>query len=289
MLYNMKDATRVANQHNFAIGAFNIANSEFVEAVVEAAEEQNSPAILEFHPDELNFIGDSFIAYALKRAEASKVPIVVHLDHGSTFEDCKRAIDLGFTSVMIDASSDSFEDNVRKTKEVVSYAHKHNVSVEAELGTIGANAGTIEQTGAEIIYTNPDDVNQFVKQTDVDTLAVAIGTAHGKYPKDFVPMLRIDILEQITNLVSIPLVLHGGSSNDDEQIKRAIPYNIGKINISTDMKQAYYAKNREEFNKFSIDQFYEPNQVNVNPRKAAKELIVSKMQLFNSVNMADKY
>lgn len=279
----------VAKQYNFAIGAFNISNSEFIEAVIESAEENKSPAIIEFHPDELKFVGDSFIKYAIDRASEAQVPIVLHLDHGSSFEDCKKAIDLGFTSVMIDASHDSFEENIQKTQEVIEYARKFNVSVEAELGTIGSNAGTIEKTGSEIIYTNPEDVRQFVEETDVDTLAIAIGTAHGKYPNNFVPKLRIDILKKISELVDIPLVLHGGSSNDDKEIEMAIPFNISKINISTDMKQAFYAANRADFSETTIDNFYEPNMVNVNPRSAAKKLIVEKMKLFNSIGMADKY
>jgi fructose-bisphosphate aldolase class II len=213
--------------------------------IIDIAQETNSPAILAIHPDELAFIRPPFIKTVIEEAIKASVPFCIHLDHGSTIEQIMLAIQSGFTSVMIDASTQSLEDNIAITQKVVELAHAVNVSVEGELGTIGTTDPEAEAGTDDIIYVDPNDVETFVNATDVDTLAVAIGTAHGLYPKNMEPKLRIDLLEEITTKVDIPLVLHGGSGNPDEEIAKAVTRGINKINISSDIKDAFYQKCRE--------------------------------------------
>ena len=184
MLMNMKELLSVANEHNFAVPAFNIGTGQILNAVVECCEEKQAPVILAIHPNELEFQGDSFIEMCKDRANKSHVPMCIHLDHGATMEQVQRAIRCGFTSVMIDASSESFEDNIKITKEVIKVAHPLGVSVEAELGTIGdikEDSGNREIGSKEIIFTKPEDAKKFVEETGCDTLAIAIGTAHNMF------------------------------------------------------------------------------------------------------------
>lgn len=248
MLMNMKELLSVANEHNFAVPAFNIGSGQILNAVIDCCEEKQAPVILAIHPDELEFQGDSFIEMCKDRANKTKVPVAIHLDHGATMEQVLRAIRCGFTSVMIDASSESFDDNIKITKEVIKVAHPLGVSVEAELGTIGdikEDTGNREIGSKEIIYTKPEDAVKFVAETGCDTLAIAIGTAHGLYPEDFEPHLKQDLLTEIKEKVSIPLVLHGGSANPDSEIAEAVKRGINKINISSDIKDAFYQQTRK--------------------------------------------
>ena len=173
------------------------------------------------------------------------MPVCIHLDHGSSLAQIMEAIQCGFTSVMIDASTRPLEENIAICKQVVELAHPVNVSVEGELGTIGTTGPEAEAGADVIIYTNPDDVVTFVEATGVDTLAVAIGTSHGIYPKDRKPELKLDLLKEIASRVDIPLVLHGGSANPDDEIAAAVTLGINKINISSDIKDAFYQKCRE--------------------------------------------
>lgn len=215
MLMNMKDLLAVARTHNFAIPAFNISSNMLLTGVMEASEEKQSPVILAIHPDELRFVHTSFVKAAIEEAINASVPVCIHLDHGASVAHIMEAIRAGFTSVMIDASTYPLEDNIAICKRIVEIAHAVNVSVEGELGTIGTTGPEAEAGAEEIIYTNPDDVVTFVNATGVDTLAVAIGTSHGIYPKDRKPELKLDLLKEIRARVAIPLVLHGGSANPD--------------------------------------------------------------------------
>jgi len=287
MLMNMKELLKVAYKHNFAVGSFNVANSEFVRVVIEAAEEKNAPAIIQIHPNEIELVGDEFIAYVREKCRNTKVPMAIHLDHGSSVKDVMRAIRNGYTSVMIDASHASFEDNISITKEVVKIAHDVNVSVEAELGTIGSNEGSSEGGADEILYTDPEDAKRFVEETGIDTLAVAIGTSHGQYKHAGKPELRLDLLEEINHRIGIPLVLHGGSDNKDEEISQTYLHGIAKINLSTDMKSAFFG----EMRRFLTEQqeAYEPDVIMPSARKAAQKVVKQKMDLFNSTNKAHLY
>lgn len=217
MLMNMTELLQVAQKHNFAVPAFNMSSNMILTGVIEASEEKNAPVIIAIHPDELSFLTDDFMPAVREAAMRTHIPVVIHLDHGSTFEQVCHAIRVGFTSVMIDASLKSFEDNIAITKKVIEVAKPLNVSVEAELGTIGVTGNGESEGTSQIIYTRPEDVREFLSQTGVDTLAIAIGTSHGIYPKNMTPKLRIDILQEIKQLVDIPLVLHGGSANPEDR------------------------------------------------------------------------
>ena len=232
MLVNMKQMLSVAKDNHFAVGAFNISESNLVRCVVEAAEANDAPAIIAVHPTELDYCKDDFFKYVIARISNSPVPFVLHMDHGDSIESCMRAIHDGFSSVMIDGSSLPFEENVAKTAEVVRYSHIVDVSVEGELGTIGDTGTSIEGGMTEVIYTDPAKAAQFVNETGIDSLAVAIGTCHGLYPKGVTPKLRMDVLEEITHVVDVPLVLHGGSGNPDSEIAEAVRLGIAKVNIS---------------------------------------------------------
>ncbi|MBS4206697.1 ketose-bisphosphate aldolase [Bacillus sp. FJAT-50079] len=286
MLITMKELLTVANEHKFAVGAFNVADSSFFRAVVEEAENINSPAIIAIHPSELEFLTDEFFSYVRHRVYESRVPFVLHLDHGGSIEEVLRAIRCGFTSVMIDGSLLPYEENIAITKKVVDLAHALGVSVEGELGTIGNTGNSIEGGVSKIIYTEPAEARDFVNRTGVDSLAVAIGTAHGIYPKDIKPELQLDILEEINALVDIPLVLHGGSSNPDSEIAQSIKLGVGKINISSDMKYAYFKKAREILN---TTEYWDPNIIYPECILEARKVINHKMHLFNSAGKASLY
>ncbi|MFX3616807.1 MAG: ketose-bisphosphate aldolase [Sporolactobacillus sp.] len=284
MLINMKQLLEVAKDNHFAVGAFNVADSNFVRVVVEEAEKNNSPAIIAVHPTELAFIKDDFFNYVVTRIKNSPVPFVLHLDHGDSLASVMRAIHVGFSSVMIDGSLLPFEENIRTTKEVVDVSHKLDVSVEGELGTIGNTGTTIEGGLTEVIYTRPEDAEEFVAKTGVDSLAVAIGTCHGIYPKGVKPKLRMDVLKSIQQLVDIPLVLHGGSANPDEEIAEAVRIGIQKVNISSDYKFAFFKKCREIL---SSTELWDPNAIYPECIDAAKEVVSYKMNLFQSIGKAD--
>ncbi|MGI8470694.1 ketose-bisphosphate aldolase [Pectobacterium brasiliense] len=286
MLISMTDILKPTREHRFAIGAFNVADSCFIRAVVEEAEATNTPAIISIHPSELEFVTDEFFAYVRERTLRSTVPFVIHLDHGASIAHVLRAIQCGFTSVMIDGSLLPYEENVALTTEVVKLAHAVGVSVEGELGTIGDTGTTIEGGVSKVIYTDPEQAEDFVNRTGVDTLAVAIGTAHGIYPKDLKPELQMHILRDISQRVSIPLVLHGGSANPDAEIAEAVTLGVGKINISSDMKFAYFQKAREILSR---ETWWDPNAIYPEPIKAAKEVIRYKMALFGSTGKAALY
>ena len=210
---------------------------------------------------------------------------MIHLDHGRSLEEVMKAIYAGFTSVMIDASSHPFEQNIALTKKIVEIAHTINVSVEAELGTIGVAEGSGEGGSNEILYTDPQQAETFVRETGTDTLAVAIGTSHGLYPKGKQPKLDIERLQQIRKVVDIPLVLHGGSGNKDSEVAESIRYGVGKINISSDMKKAFFVALEQELKLGG----HEPNSLFVKPMQAASEVVAAKMALFSSVGKAALY
>ena len=287
MLMNMKEMLKVADKNEFAVPAFNIGSEAILKGVVESANEKNAPVILAIHPTELEFLGDSFIKTCIEEANKSRVPMVIHLDHGGKFEEILRAIRCGFTSVMIDASHMSYEENIAITKKVVEVAKVSDVSVEAELGTIGVTGDSFEGGTSGVIYTDPAQAKDFIEKTGIDTLAVAIGTAHGIYPKNMKPKLRLDILKEIRDTVDIPLVLHGGSSNPDNEIAESVKIGISKINISSDIKFAFYKKCREVLAE--NPKWIEPNAIEPPCIDALKEVAKFKMSLFNDIGKADLY
>jgi fructose-bisphosphate aldolase class II len=286
MLLNMKDLLAVAHANYFAVPAFNISSNMLLRGAIEASEEKQSPVILAIHPDELSFVRPSFVAAAVAEANKASVPVCIHLDHGSSLGQIMEAIQCGFTSVMIDASLFPLEQNIEISKKIVALAHSVNVSVEGELGTIGTTGPEAEAGSDVIIYTNPDDVVTFVEATGVDTLAVAIGTSHGIYPKDRKPELKLDLLKEIASRVNIPLVLHGGSANPDDEIAAAVKLGINKINISSDIKDAFYQKCREVL---SNPHLREPNSIYPPCIDAMKKVCHHKIDLFNATGKAALY
>ncbi|MEB8131352.1 ketose-bisphosphate aldolase [Mammaliicoccus sciuri] len=288
MLINGKEILRVANENKFAVPAFNAGSGQLLDAVMQACEETESPVMIAIHPDELKFLTDSFVAQVKYFANHSKVPVCIHLDHGASYEQVIHAIKLGFTSVMIDASHLPFEENIAVTKKVVDIAHPVGVSVEAELGTIGDTGNTVEGGVSEVIYTDPSTAQEFLERTGVDSLAIAIGTAHGIYPKNMKPELKLDILKETSHLTDIPLVLHGGSSNPDNEIQEAVKLGINKINISSDIKIAFTNKLRDVLDN-QDSEAREPNVIFPSCIEETKKVAVEKINLFNSVNKANLY
>lgn len=288
MLVTGKEILAVAKEKGFAVPAFNAGSGQLLNAVMEACEEAQSPVMIAIHPDELSFLTDSFVSQVIYLANHSKVPVCIHLDHGASYEQVIHAISIGFTSVMIDAAHLSFEENVAISKKVVEAAHAAGVSVEAELGTIGDTGNTVEGGVSEIIYTDPKVAQEFIEKTGVDSLAVAIGTAHGIYPKDVDPKLRLDILEEIEALTDIPLVLHGGSSNPDDEISKAVTMGVNKINISSDIKIVFANKLREVLNAGN-NEIREPNVLFPACMEETKQVALEKIQLFKSNDKVKYY
>lgn len=245
MIISMKEAMEISKEKHIAIGAFNGPSSECAIAVLQAAEELDVPVIFmhaQCHENvaPLDRIGPMMIAMA----KASSAKVVVHLDHGEDFDYCKRAIDMGFNSVMIDYSTKEYEDNIKGTKEVVDYAHAHNVSVEAELGALPSREdGINSNVKKEDLYTKVELVNDFVNRTGCDLLAIAFGTAHGIYKTK--PVLNMDIISETRKISDIPLVMHGGSGVSKEEYKEVIKRGINKINYYTYMSYAGFAKAKE--------------------------------------------
>ena len=280
MLVNMNEILRPTLENHFAVPAFNTSSNMILTASVEVAEELNAPVIIEIHPDELRFVKESFVAAVRAEANRAKVPVCIHLDHGASFTDTMWAIGCGFTSVMIDGSTLPFEENAALAKKVAEAAHAAGVSVEAELGTIGT------MDGNEIHYTQPDEAKQFVEMTGVDTLAVAIGTRHGLYPKGLTPHLELELLADLRKAVDIPLVLHGGSDNPDSEIEQACLIGISKINISSDIKKAFYQKCREVLENKNLR---EPNEIYPPCIEEMKKVMRHKFRLFHAEEKAALY
>ncbi|MBR2879407.1 MAG: ketose-bisphosphate aldolase, partial [Oscillospiraceae bacterium] len=274
-----KEMFEKAYKGGYAIGAFNVNNMEIIQGITEAAIEQRAPLILQVSKGARSYAKHVYlmklIEAAVEDAEQSAgfaLPICVHLDHGDSFEICKSCIDGGFTSVMIDASSKSFEDNIALTKQVVQYAHDHGVVVEAELGTLAGVEDEVNVSAEDSSYTRAEDVQEFVERTGCDSLAIAIGTSHGayKFKPGTDPKLRFDILEDVSRrLPGFPIVLHGSSSVPqefvqkinanggnmpgaigipEEQLRKAAEMAVCKINIDSDLRLAMTACIREYFN-----------------------------------------
>ncbi|HHV63343.1 MAG TPA: class II fructose-bisphosphate aldolase [Firmicutes bacterium] len=227
-----------AYKGGYALGAFNVNNLEMVQAVIEVAEEERSPVIIQAAPSELEYAGWNVLPGIVKSvAEDHGVTFALHLDHGRTFDDAIRSIRSGLTSVMIDCSTLPLRDNIAQTREIVKVAHAVGVTVEAELGRIGGEEFDIRNSSPDAFMTDPEEARNFVEETGVDTLAVAIGTAHGLYKYE--PRLDFDRLDKINRLLGIPLVLHGGTGLPEQDIKRAVSLGVAKLNISTASREAF--------------------------------------------------
>lgn len=243
MLVSSKELFKAARKNNFAIPAPNFTDQTSIKAYIEIAEKLNLPVILayaEVHKEFLSF--DEALYLGKYYGEKAKVPAVLHLDHGTTKELIIRAIDEGFKSVMIDASMDSFEDNVKRTREIVEYGHLRGVVVEAEIGHVGGGEEYKSKDDSDSIYTTVEEAKKFVELTEVDSLAISIGTAHGAYKGK--PVIDFNRLKEIRDAIDTPLVLHGGSSSGDDNLERCAVGGISKINIYTDLVTAAFNKSQ---------------------------------------------
>lgn len=274
-----------ARKNHYALPAFDVSNYEMMKAVLDACEEEGSPALLMGLGVDLG--GRAMDLMASMVASASKfysIPVCFHLDHATDFELIKRAIDAGFSSVMYDGSVLDFENNAKNTAEVTKYAHAHGITVEAELGHVGnASVGSISETGTDTdpgeTLTVPEEVAKFVEITDVDALAVAIGTSHGVYQKT--PELRIDRLDEIMAVCDRPLVLHGGSGTPDDQMQNAIHHGITKINIYSDVVGALNKGLKDKLNSIENPSTW-PFLVFEDARVMMKEVVKNKLRTFGS-------
>ena len=291
MLVSMTEMLKHAKENKYAIPAFDVSNYEMIKAVIDVCEEERSPAMFMCLKPDLQNKGIGFIMAMLKEAAKSyTVPVCIHLDHATDFADIKEAIDNGFTSVMYDGSVLPFEKNAENTKIVVDMAHAKGVSVEAELGHVcDAIAGTGEdallgnteakEENPEDSLTDPKEVEKFIEITDVDALAVAVGTAHGVYRST--PTLRLDRLDEINKISKSPLVLHGGSGTPDDQVKKAIELGITKINIYSEVLNGLNTGLKDKLNDIQNMSMW-PIFVYENANERMREVIRNKIRTFGS-------
>lgn len=309
MLVTTKEMFEKSMREGFAIGAFNVNNMEIIQAIVDAAAENNSPVILQASSSAIKY---ARINYLMKMIEAAveehpNVPIAIHLDHGPDFETCKKCVDAGFTSVMFDGSKYDFEENIRLTKEVVDYAHAHGVVVEAELGKLAGIEDEVNVAADEARYTDPAQAEEFVRRTGVDSLAIAIGTSHGAYKFKGEAKLRFDILKEIKERIpNTPIVLHGASTVipelvdtcnqyggnipgakgvPDEILHEASVSGVSKINVDTDLRLALTAGIRKVFAE--DPSAFDPRKYLTPARDLVKETVSHKIKnVFGSANKA---
>ena len=283
MLVSGKELFQAARQGGYAVGAFNVNNMEIIQAIIEAAEEENSPVFLQASQGGIKYAGIEYIAGLAKTAaESVKVPVALNLDHGTSFTQVVQCVRHGFTAVMIDGSQHPYEENIALTQKVVEVAHPCGVSVEAELGKIGGVEDDISVDSAAATFTDPQEAAEFAERTKVDALAIAIGTAHGVYKGE--PKLDFDRLAKIREATDVPLVLHGASGIGDEAIRKAVSLGICKINIDTELRQAFTKAVQEVVH--SKPQEFDPRKLLGPAREAMKEVVRAKMRLFGSAGRA---
>ena len=271
-----------AQKGGYAVGAFNVENMEMVQAVVAAAEELRSPVILQTTPSTVKYANLNYFYENVKvAAQESSVPVVIHLDHGNSFELAMQAYRTGYTSIMIDGSHEGFEDNIAFTSAVVKACHPGEVPIEAELGKVGGKEDDLDG-GEGDPYTNPQEAAEFVERTGIDSLAVAIGTAHGVYKG--VPKLDFSRLSEIRKAVSIPLVLHGTSGVPDEDVAECIKRGICKVNYATDLRIAF-TKGINQVLKENPDTI-DPKKYNAKGREEVRKYVMHKMKICQSIAKA---
>ena len=293
-LVNLSEILADARKNKYAVAAFDVSNLNMALTVVEAAEEKKSPVILmglclDLEGDRLEYWLDNM----RKIAQRATVPVCLHLDHATDIEFIKKCIEQGFTSVMIDGSMLSLSENVKKTKQVVEYAHKANVTVEAELGHVGdgivgnSEIGEMKAPGVidnpEDFLTQPEELEYFIQATNVDCLAVAVGTAHGIYVHE--PKIDFERLQKLNKNSKVPLVMHGGSGTPEELIKKSIENGICKLNIFSEMLTAFYETMKEELDQAEHFAIW-PIKADKKPLQALKEVVKKKLDLVGSVGKA---
>ena len=307
-LVTTKEMFERSMKEHFAIGAFNVNNMEFIQAIVDAAAEENSPVILQASSSAIKYARINYLMKMVEAAvESTNIPIAMHLDHGPDFETCKKCIDAGFTSVMFDGSKYDFEENIRLTKEVVDYAHSKGVVVEAELGKLAGIEDDVNVSESDAMFTDPEQAKEFVERTGCNSLAIAIGTSHGAYKFKGEAKLRFDILEKIKEkLPNTPIVLHGASTVipelvdmcnkygadipgakgvPDEMLNEAGLRGVSKINVDTDLRLAMTAQIRKVFAE--EPSAFDPRKYLTPAREEVKKTVQHKIRnVFGSSNKA---
>jgi fructose-bisphosphate aldolase class II len=281
MLVSMKEMLIKAVKDKYAVGQYNINNLEWTIAILEESQANNAPVILGVTAGAAKYMGgwNTVVAMikGLIKDKGITIPVAIHLDHGENYETCKKAIEAGFTSVMIDASSLPFEENIKETKRVVEFAHQHGVSVEAELGHVG---GQEDDMVAELMYADPKECEVMVKSTGIDCLAPALGSVHGPYQGE--PKLGFKEMEEVQKLTNIPLVLHGGSGIPEQQVKRAISLGTAKINVNTESQQEWTKIVRQTLDKDK--EVYDPRKIIGPGKEGIKKVVREKIAIFGTKN-----
>ncbi|NOI65714.1 ketose 1,6-bisphosphate aldolase [Vibrio sp. 99-8-1] len=289
-LITLKEMLGVARQHRFAVGAFNAIDSHFIDGIFTAAEQNESPIILnvaEVHTRRIDLV--DIATYVKHKANQAAIPVALNLDHGLTFETVEKALKAGFTSIMYDGSHLEYEENVKNTRTVVEMCKEYGASVEGELGAVGGDeGGALNGEADESLYTPVDLVQDYIGRTGIDALAVAIGNAHGKYKG--IPKLDFARLEALNHLSSVPLVLHGGSGLSERDFKRAIEFGIAKINFYTGMSQASIASIRDNIDNPEFITQYDHYLLMMKEVQAEiADTVTGQMNIFSSVNKKALY
>ncbi|MDJ1155814.1 fructose-bisphosphate aldolase [Macrococcus caseolyticus] len=283
-LVSMKEMLIQAKEGGYAVGQYNLNNLEFTQAILGASQEENAPVILGVSEGAAKYMSGFYtvvkMVEGLMHDMNITVPVAIHLDHGSSFENCKAAIDAGFTSVMIDASHHSFEENVEITKKVVEYAHSKGVSVEAELGRVGGQEDDVISDG--VVYADAKECQELVEKTGIDCLAPALGSVHGPYKGE--PNLGFKEMEEIGNATGLPLVLHGGTGIPTKDIERSISLGTAKINVNTENQIASAKAVRDTLN--NDPNVYDPRKYLGPAREAIKATVIGKIKEFGTSNKA---
>jgi len=282
-LVNMKEMLQKAKREHYAVGQFNINNLEWMQAILEECMELRCPVILGVSEGATKYMGGWNVVVAMVKAYIKDnnvdIPVAIHLDHARSFEVCKNAIDAGFTSVMIDKSRSPFDENIKETLKVVTYAHKKDVTVEAELGKVG---GKEEDVIAEEMYADKNECIKMVNETKIDALAPALGSVHGVYKGE--PKLGLNEMKEISDAVMIPLVLHGGSGIPDDQIIQAIKNGTAKINVNTENQQAWENIVRQIVN--TSDHIWDMRKIIGPGKKGIHDVVHHKCEIFGCINKA---
>jgi fructose-bisphosphate aldolase class II len=302
MLVNLNDILPKARKNGYAVGAFNTSNLEITQAIISASEALKAPVIVATSEKAIRYAGiENISELIIGMAKRTRIPVVLHLDHGKSYELCRECIKHGYTSVMIDASHLPFGENVKLTKKVVRYAHARGLTVEAEIGRLAGIEDDLDVKEKDALYTDPHEAKRFAEETECDALAIAIGTSHGAYKFKGKPKLRIDILKEVAGLVRIPLVLHGASGVKtawidrvnkhggelehargvpDHLIRQAVENGIAKINTDTDLRIGFTAGVREYLEEKPAD--FDPRKITGRARDLVAEVVAARIQVFGT-------
>ncbi|MFD2444353.1 ketose-bisphosphate aldolase [Bacillus sp. CGMCC 1.16607] len=281
-LVTTKELLIDAYQNHYAVGAFGAHNLEMIKAVIAGAEKMNAPVILQTTPGTINYVGVNYLkAMVEEAAKNAKIPVALHLDHGDSFDIAIKCLRAGYTSIMIDGSHLSFEENINLVRKVTEVAHAINVPVEAELGTIGGVEDDLMVEEEAVFFTDPEMAERFVFETKIDSLAPAFGTAHGMYKQE--PKLRFDLLSEIYERTECPLVMHGASGVSAESVQKTLNLGIAKVNFSTELKDAFAQEMRLYFSENPLQN--DPRKYFVTAAKIVKEVVIEKIKMLQNTSM----